>query len=127
MDSLEAKSRVAEALVEAIFRRARYAIHPAPREALPLRFGREDFSPDFRISRRPPDGDECEFLVEVKYRPSVEQFLSVEKAVRDPGVIAAVEKTGMAVDHRPAEAFQKDLDRELETVSKLVKALNLGK
>ncbi|HBH04591.1 MAG TPA: hypothetical protein DDZ42_22210, partial [Candidatus Rokubacteria bacterium] len=50
MDLLEAKSRIAEALVESIFRRARYHIRPYRSEALPLRFGREDFSPDFRVS-----------------------------------------------------------------------------
>ena len=48
---------------------------PRPR---PLRFGREDFSPDFRVSQADAEGAEREFLVEVKYRPSVEQFISVE-------------------------------------------------
>ena len=50
MDLLEVKSRVAEALVESIFRRARYTVEPFRHEAaLPLRLGREDFSPDFAI------------------------------------------------------------------------------
>ena len=77
MDLLEAKSRIAEALVESIFRRARYEVTPFRASASPLRFGREDFSPDFRVSQPSPDGDR-DFLVEVKYRPSVEQFISVE-------------------------------------------------
>ena len=77
MDLLEAKSRIAEALVESIFRRARYEVTPFRANASPLRFGREDFSPDFRVSQASPDGDR-DFLVEVKYRPSVEQFISVE-------------------------------------------------
>ena len=50
MDLLEVKSRIAEALVEYIFRRARYQIRPFRTDAFPLRFGREDFSPDFRVS-----------------------------------------------------------------------------
>ena len=78
MDLLEAKSRIAEALVESIFRRARYEVAPFRRSQSPLRFGREDFSPDFRISQRGDTGEEHEYLVEVKYRPSAEQFISVE-------------------------------------------------
>jgi len=49
MDLLEAKSRIAEALVESIFRRTRYPIRPFDVEHTPLRFGREDFSPDFVV------------------------------------------------------------------------------
>jgi hypothetical protein len=79
MDLLEAKSRIAEALVESIFRRARYDVRPFRSNlSLPLRFGREDFSPDFRVTQASPQGEEREFLIEVKYRPSIEQFVSVE-------------------------------------------------
>jgi hypothetical protein len=78
MDLLEAKSRIAEALVQSIFRRARYDVAPYRTSASPLRFGREDFSPDFRVSQVGPEGDDRDYLVEVKYRPSVEQFISVE-------------------------------------------------
>jgi hypothetical protein len=79
MDLLETKSRIAEALVESIFRRARFDIAPFRREqSSPLRFGREDFSPDFRLSQRTDAGEEHEYLVGVKYRPSAEQFISVE-------------------------------------------------
>jgi hypothetical protein len=78
MDLLEAKSRIAEALVESIFRRARYEIEPFRVPVAPLRFGREDFSPDFRACLAGDNGHRREVLVEVKYRPSVEQFLSVE-------------------------------------------------
>jgi hypothetical protein len=80
MDLLEAKSRIAEALVESIFRRARYDVRPfrSNNTSLPLRFGREDFSPDFRVTQAGPDGGERDYLVEVKYRPSVDQFISVE-------------------------------------------------
>jgi hypothetical protein len=78
MDLLEVKSRIAEALVESIFRRARYDIAPFRAPSSPLRFGREDFSPDFRVTQPGADGVERDFLIEVKYRPSVEQFISVE-------------------------------------------------
>lgn len=77
MDLLEVKSRVAEALVESIFRRARYAVEPYHRDVLPLRLGREDFSPDFSV-RLVHEGREMKALVEVKYRSSIDQFISVE-------------------------------------------------
>jgi hypothetical protein len=78
MDLLEAKSRIAEALVESIFRRARFSVHPFSAEHLPLRVGREDFSPDFVVGLGANGGMALEILVEVKYRPSIEQFVSVE-------------------------------------------------
>ena len=78
MDLLEVKSRIAEALVESIFRRARYQIRPFRNNTSPLRFGREDFSPDFRVTSEADPATDAEFLVEVKYRPSAYQFVSVE-------------------------------------------------
>jgi hypothetical protein len=86
MDLLEVKSRIAEALVESIFRRARYDVAPFRASASPLRLGREDFSPDFRVSQPNPDGGDRDFLVEVKYRPSVEQFISVENQRGDRSI-----------------------------------------
>ncbi len=86
MDLLEAKSRIAEALVESIFRRARYEVQPFTNDGMPLRFGREDYSPDFRVLQRLPDGNERDYLVEVKYRPSVEQYISVENQRGDRSV-----------------------------------------
>ncbi len=77
MDLLEAKSRIAEALVESVFRRARYRIDPYESPRGTLRFGREDFSPDFCASPA-GNGPGPTLLVEAKYRPSIEQFLSVE-------------------------------------------------
>lgn len=76
MDLLEAKNRIAAALVESIFRRARFQLVPY-HGAGGLRVGREDFSPDFRV-RRAEAVDGPEYLVEVKYHPAVEQFLLVE-------------------------------------------------
>lgn len=78
MDLLEVKSRIAEALVESIFRRARYQIRPFRNNTSPLRFGREDFSPDFRVTSEADPVNDAEFLIEVKYRPSAYQFVSVE-------------------------------------------------
>jgi hypothetical protein len=86
MDLLEAKSRIAEALLESIFRRARYEVRPYRREQAPLRVGREDFSPDFAVRPTRKPGDEREFLIEVKYRPSVDQFVSVENQRGDRSV-----------------------------------------
>src|SRR5213080_2337465 len=83
MDLLEAKSRIAEALVASIFRRARYDVQPLRPGQPPLRFGRENFSPDFRITQRLDDGDEQKYLVAVKCRPSAEQFISVENQRRN--------------------------------------------
>lgn len=76
MDLLEAKSRIAEALAESIFRRAKYQVQPFRAGQIPLRFGREDFSPSFRACLDEDGGREL--LIEVKYRPSIEQFISVE-------------------------------------------------
>jgi hypothetical protein len=88
MDLLEAKSRIAEALVESIFRRARYDVRSFPAPAAPLRFGREDFSPDFRVTQAAAaeGAGPRDFLIEVKYRPSVEQFMSVENQRGDRSV-----------------------------------------
>ena len=86
MDLLEAKSRIAEALVASIFRRARYDVQPFRPGQPPLRFGRENFSPDFRVTQRLDDGDDQEYLVAVKYRPSAEQFISVENQRGDKSI-----------------------------------------
>jgi hypothetical protein len=86
MDLLEAKSRIAEALVESIFRRARYRVSRFQPEQFPLRFGREDFSPDFRASLETGTGEPFEVLLEVKYRPHIDQFISVENQRGDRSV-----------------------------------------
>ncbi len=86
MDLLEAKSRIAEALVESIFRRARYHVSRFHTEQFPLRFGREDFSPDFLASLESSPGEPVEFLAEVKYRPHIDQFISVENQRGDRSV-----------------------------------------
>jgi hypothetical protein len=85
MDLLEAKGRIAEALVESIFRRARYDVAPYKTDQALLRFGREDFSPAFRVSQ-PVDGEERTYLIAVKYRASAEQFISVENQRGDRSI-----------------------------------------
>ena len=86
MDLLETKNRIAQALVESIFRRADYQITRFTPEASPLLVGREDFSPDFRVSRPSRQGPPREFLIEVKYRPAIEQYLSVETQRGDKSI-----------------------------------------
>jgi hypothetical protein len=85
MDLMEAKSRIAEALVESMFRRARYDVAPYKTDQSLLRFGREDFSPAFRISQRVDDSERTH-LIAVKYRASAEQFISVENQRGDRSI-----------------------------------------
>jgi len=85
MDLLEAKSRIAEALVESIFRRARYDVAPYKTDQSLLRLGREEFSPSFRVSQT-IDGEERSYLVAAKYRPSAEQYISVENQRGDRSI-----------------------------------------
>ena len=105
MDLLEAKSRIAEALVESIFRRARYEVRPYRTPQIPLRFGREDFSPDFCVSPKGTAGGTVEFLVEVKYRPAIDQFVSVENQRGERSVFLLARK------HWPALYFILVSDR----------------
>jgi hypothetical protein len=93
MDLLEVKSRIAEALVESIFRRARYAVEPYRGGVNPLRLGREDFSPDFSVKLRSPNGQEQQALVEVKYRSSVDQYISVENQRGDRSVFVTARRS----------------------------------
>ena len=77
MDLFDAKSRVAKALVESIFRRALYEVHPMRAESVPMRIGGEDISPDFSVTRNSGMG-EAALLLAVWYRTSVQQFVAVE-------------------------------------------------
>jgi hypothetical protein len=82
MDLYEAKDRIAVALVESIFRRARYRIRPFQADPAMLRFVREDFTPDFHATLEAED----EFLVDVTYRPFVEPFIALENQRRESSV-----------------------------------------
>jgi hypothetical protein len=83
LDLYETKSRIAEAFVESIFRRARYRVNPL-RGAAALRIGHEDFSPTFGIASG--ESDAPKYLVEAKYHPSVEQFTALENQRRDSSI-----------------------------------------
>lgn len=86
MDLLDIKGRVAEAVVESIFRRARYKLTPYPRagEGSVLRIGREDFTPHFTATQTAETLGEQEpgalssYLIEVKYRGQLGQYLAIE-------------------------------------------------
>ena len=52
---------------------------------------------------------------------------AMEKAMKDPGVMSAVENAGMVVDFHPPRATQKMLASERELVRKVVQHLDLGK
>src|ERR1041384_5344184 len=93
MDLLEVKSRVAEALCESIFRRARYTVETYRDDSIPpLRMGREDFSPDFAVRMPTAVNREERWLLEVKYRSSVDQFMSVENQRGERSVFTAARR-----------------------------------
>jgi hypothetical protein len=93
MDLLEAKSRIAEALVESIFRRARYTIAPYRQDAAgpARRVRRDDLSPDFRV-RVTRDAATREFPVHVRYHPQVDQFLAMESQRGERSVIRMAQR-----------------------------------
>jgi tripartite-type tricarboxylate transporter receptor subunit TctC len=61
-------------------------------------------------------------------KPIVDRLsAALEKTMKDPAVIAAVEKAGLTVEHHdPAETL-KLIERENEVVMRLAKQLNLGR
>lgn len=89
MDLYDTKSRIAEAFVESIFRRAQYTIAPFRSAHVALRIGREDFSPNFTVST---ENDPPRFLVEVKYRGSIEQFIALENQRRESSIFVLARK-----------------------------------
>jgi hypothetical protein len=95
MDLYDAKDRIAVALVESVFRRARYRVRPFQNEP-GLRFIRDDWTPSFHAALVADDGNEREFLIEVTYRPFVEQFIALENQRRDASVFV------LARQHWPA-------------------------
>jgi len=86
VDLYEAKDRVAVALVESIFRRARYRVQPYHPEPSGGRFVREDFLPTFSATVQAADGAERRFLIDVAYRPFVEQFVALENQRRGSSI-----------------------------------------
>jgi hypothetical protein len=104
MDLYEAKTRIAEALVESIFRRAEYQVCSYRSTHSASRRRREDFSPNFSVTKKDADGSR-EFLVEVEYRPSVEQFLSLEAQRRESSIFTLTRR------HWPTLQFVLVTDR----------------
>jgi hypothetical protein len=82
VDLLDIKGRIAQAVVESIFRRAGFTLTPVgPREST-ARMGRDELVPDFFAVRVPTDDRPPEAparLVEVRYRPQVAQYLAIEE------------------------------------------------
>jgi hypothetical protein len=81
VDLLDIKGRIAQALVESIFRRAGFTLTPVGPRDSSSRLGREELIPDFFAGRVPPDGkppDSPARLVEVRYRPQLSQYLAIE-------------------------------------------------
>ncbi len=76
MDLHETKGCVAAALVESIFRRARFGVRPFRDDGL-LRFSREDLAPSFWVTV-PEEGSGRELLIDVSYRPFVPPFIALE-------------------------------------------------
>ena len=52
---------------------------------------------------------------------------ALDKTMKDPAVVAAVEKAGLVAEHHDPDDAQKLIERESETVARLAKKLNLGK
>lgn len=82
MDLYETKDRIAVALAESIFRRARYRVQQAADSIMIRRFAREEFAPNFSVHVQGRDGSEREFPVDVTYRPFIEQFVALENQRR---------------------------------------------
>jgi hypothetical protein len=93
VDLLEIKGRIAVALVEAIFRRAGFALAPVVHAEVAPRQGREDLIPDFQVTLPAAvDGPSlAPRVVEVRYRPQVGQYLLIE-AQRGPYSLFTVAK-----------------------------------
>jgi len=68
-------------------------------------------------------------FVPAKTPPEVVDRLShaLEKAMKEPSVVAAVEKAGMVVDYRGPAATGKLVESEHEAVKKVVARLGIGK
>src|SRR5256886_6233440 len=107
MDLYDAKDRIAVALVESVFRRARYRVRPFQNEP-GLRFIRDDWTPSFHAALAADDGNEREFLIEVTYRPFVEQFIALENQRRDASDFLLARQhwpalPSVAVTHHPEQ------------------------
>ena len=86
MDVNDLKGRVAEALVESIFRRAAYRVARVGRESQVhglVKIGIGEFAPDFLVWKQIPEGKSTHplhrlFPIEVKYRSNLRKFVREE-------------------------------------------------
>jgi hypothetical protein len=87
VDLHETKDRIAVALVESIFRRARYPIRAFRPEARGATLSREDLAPSFWVTvPASAGGPGRELLVDVSYRPFVGPFIALEAQRRESSV-----------------------------------------
>jgi tripartite-type tricarboxylate transporter receptor subunit TctC len=52
---------------------------------------------------------------------------TIDKAVKDPAVVAAIEKTGMVVDFRDGATLARDIETERAAVTKVAEKAGIGK
>jgi hypothetical protein len=135
VDLLDIKGRIAQALVESIFRRAGFTLTPVgPREAS-ARGGREELIPDFFAVRVPADGKPPESparLVEVRYRRQVSQYLGIEDQRGPQSIFAHAKRqwSGLifvfVTDHpEPGRSPYQVLDLETWSVGDKVTSIDL--
>ena len=61
-------------------------------------------------------------------KPIVDRLsAALDKTIKDPAVVSALEKAGLVAEHHDPDDAQKLIERESETVARLAKKLNLGK
>lgn len=53
--------------------------------------------------------------------------MALERTMKEPTVIVAVEKAGMAVDYRGPEETRRMLEQEYDVVKKVAQRLGIGK
>jgi len=88
VDVTEAKDRIAMALVESIFRRARYQVNALLPERARFRFVRDEIVPRLGINVPDANGVEREVPLGVAYKPFVEAFIALESQRRDSSLFA---------------------------------------
>src|SRR5262245_928841 len=76
------------ALVESIFRRARYQVNVLVPERTRFRFVRDDIVPRLSINVSDGNGGEREVPMGVAYKPFVEAFIALENQRRDSSLFA---------------------------------------
>jgi hypothetical protein len=88
VDVTEAKDRIAMALVESIFRRARYRVNTLLPERARFRFVRDDIVPRLSINVPDATGVERDVPMGIAYKPFVEAFIALENQRRDSSLFA---------------------------------------